>query len=328
VTLETKVRLLPFIFNSDISYKVELGNEYARFYYGDSVLLDGSTEVWIETPYQRDDLWQIQYLQIGDVMWLVHKGYAPRKLSRVSPTEFSLDVIDFRHGPFLLRNDLVDPVNPSTTTLACSATGAGASGVLSATSNIFQPGHAGALFKLTHTKTTSISKGSLGAVGTLCDPIDVKGTWTFNTHGTWTGTVVVERNDNGAGWDQFRTYPGANDRNVQLAKTENDDNIQYRARVSEYTSGTIKGDITVDDGTRQGIVKVLAFINPFDVSVEVYSELESTAATVRWCEGAWSDVRGWPSAITFLNGRCYYAGAGRPAEDSEYTTSNYPVLRL
>lgn len=43
-------------------------------------------------------------------------------------------------------------------------------------------------------------------------------------------------------------------------------------------------------------------------TVDVVSALDSTAATSNWAEGAWSDHRGWPRAITFYNGRLCFGG--------------------
>jgi len=117
-------RLIPFIYSSEIAYEVELGNQYMRFFYDGAVLLDDDyNEVWIETPYVTADLPQLQYKQVGDVMWITHPSYAQRKLTRTSATSFSLDIIPYTNGPFRLRNDLIDPLRPSTITMASNVTG-------------------------------------------------------------------------------------------------------------------------------------------------------------------------------------------------------------
>lgn len=60
------------------------------------------------TPYQEDDLLELQIRQVADVMWLVHKNYQPRKLTRTSTTTFDLSVITVNDGPFKKRNDLAN----------------------------------------------------------------------------------------------------------------------------------------------------------------------------------------------------------------------------
>ena len=58
------------------------------------------------TPYQEADLLELQIRQIADVMWIVHKNYQPRKLSRTTATSFDLSAIVINDGPFKKRNDL------------------------------------------------------------------------------------------------------------------------------------------------------------------------------------------------------------------------------
>ncbi|KKL81516.1 hypothetical protein LCGC14_1993990, partial [marine sediment metagenome] len=53
---------------------------------------------------------------------------------------------------------------------------------------------------------TSSVNGTAAAVGVIGVPLDIKGTFNFNTHGNWGGTVALERNENDAGWEPFRTY--------------------------------------------------------------------------------------------------------------------------
>ena len=80
-----KVRLIPFIYSATISYDLEFGSEYIRVFFNDEVITT------ITSPYLTADLFQLDYKQIGDVMWLVHPSYPQYKLSRTSATTFSLD---------------------------------------------------------------------------------------------------------------------------------------------------------------------------------------------------------------------------------------------
>jgi len=316
------IRVIPFIYSSSIAYVIELGDRYARFYY-DGAILDDGGDVWISTPYVSAHLLQLKIYQIADVLWILHPSYAPRKLSRTAVKTFVLAEIDFRKGPFLTRNDLIDPVNPSTVTLASNVTAVGGSGMLEASANIFLPGHKGALFKLIHARETTVIEQDGSGTSSA---ITVMGTFTFNTHGRWSGTIKLQRNENEAGWEDHRVYKGSNDRNVQLSATEEAENVQYRIYID--ATGDPKADIIIEDILKEGIVKVNAFVNAYKVSITVYSELESTDATKRWAEGAWSESRGYPGAITFYNDRCVYGGATISLTDDEFSASQYPSLRL
>ncbi len=58
----------------------------------------------IPTPYIVDDLFEIQYAQNADVMYLVHRGYAPRKLTRTSDTNWTLPTFPRTNDPFTNGN--------------------------------------------------------------------------------------------------------------------------------------------------------------------------------------------------------------------------------
>lgn len=321
----TTVRLIPFIYSASVVYIVEMGNLYFRLFYGDSVLLDESSNpVVVDTPYETADLFQIQYKQIGDVVWLVHPNYAPRKLQRVSPYSFTLTEIDFRKGPFLTRNDLLDPDNPSTTTLQCTVTQPGQYGSLIASTAIFLPEHVGALFKLVHAKSTIIS--TLSGAGTST-AITAKGTVSLITRGSWTGTLRIQRNQGGIGWDTYREYRSSTgaEQNISASFTEDDDNVQFRL-YSADGSASLRAELTVNDYLQEGIVKVIGVGDSYNTVVEVYAEIASTTATRRWAEGAWSAVRGYPAAITFFEDRACYAGAASGSAADSTQIADYPNL--
>jgi hypothetical protein len=68
-----------------------------------------------------------------------------------------------------------------------------------------------------------------------------------------------------------------------------------------------------------GVVKITAFTSQTVVTGDVQAEPTGVAgalgtgpaATLVWAEGAFSDVRGWPSAVTFHEGRLVYGGPGQ-----------------
>lgn len=124
------IRMVPFIFSSTTAYTCEFGNLYIRFYIDGAQLTSGGDAVEVVTTYLTADLPQLQFEQIGDVMWIVHPSYAPAKLTRTSVTAFSLDTITFDKGPFLVRNDIEnnDDVTITPTGLDINAITTGAAG--------------------------------------------------------------------------------------------------------------------------------------------------------------------------------------------------------
>lgn len=320
---EAVARVIEFIYSASVAYKIEMVNGYFRFFYDDAVLLDeDSAEVVIDMPYTEADLFEIQSAQIGDIMWMVHPSNAQQKLSRTDPYTFSLDEIDFRKGPFLLRNDLLDLTNLNPSTMTCSTITAGQIGTLVSTGTIFQPGHKGALFKLTHPReNTIIEQSGQGESGALPG----KGTFTVVSRGTWTGTFYVQRKEQNADWENFRSYKGNANRNVIESWKEEEDNVQFRVNAPSMDA-PFRAEISIQSGNDYGIVKVLGVGDANNAVIEVYKTLQSTDATKRWAEGAWSDVRGYPSAITFFENRCLYAGATTGSESDTTQEKDYPSL--
>ena len=93
----SKVRIIPFSFNTEQTYIIELGNKYARFIKdgGQIINEDESLPVEIETPYKEDDLFNIKFAQNADVLTLCHGDYEPAELSRNSHYDWKLEKISF-----------------------------------------------------------------------------------------------------------------------------------------------------------------------------------------------------------------------------------------
>ena len=97
------VRLIPFSFNTEQTYIVELGHKYARFIKDAGQILDSDDEstntsslpVEIETDYDSGDLFNIKYAQNADVLTMCHCNYPPVELSRLSHYDWQLETIDF-----------------------------------------------------------------------------------------------------------------------------------------------------------------------------------------------------------------------------------------
>lgn len=90
------VRLIPFSFNTEQTYIIELGDKYARFIKNSAQILNDNSPVEIITPFSKDDLFNIKYAQNADVLTLCNNNYSPYELSRQSHTIWDLQAIDFK----------------------------------------------------------------------------------------------------------------------------------------------------------------------------------------------------------------------------------------
>lgn len=311
-----KARMVSFQYSDTISYQVEFGNLYCRFYYDGAILLDPADPVEVVTPYLEANLYELQFKQSADTMWITHPEYAPRKLTRTSAIAFSLDTITFTKGPFLERNDLAEDDD---VTMASSVVAAAATGTLTASAATFttgSSGHVGALFKLTHPKDAAniaetLTKSSASGTST---GIAVKGTFKFSVQGEWAGTAKIQRNEDSAGWEDYRTftsYSKSISRTVQWSGKEEADNVIFRIYLNETGGGTATAELTSDESTRDGIVRIDSATSTTVANITVLVALDSAATndtTKRWYEGAWSPVNGYPATFTFFEERGVYAG--------------------
>jgi hypothetical protein len=103
------VRLIPFIFSADQAYCLELGNNYIRVYaYGARV---GTVEV--VTPWEGNEVDELQFYQSADQMWLAHPDHALQVLTRLAHTSWTLEEYLLEDGPYLDINTSITKLTPA-----------------------------------------------------------------------------------------------------------------------------------------------------------------------------------------------------------------------
>ena len=83
-------RVIPFNVARDESYILEVGHLYIRVYTANAQVVSGGSPVEIVTPWTETDIWDIHFAQANDVMYMVHDGFNPRKLTHTSATSWAL----------------------------------------------------------------------------------------------------------------------------------------------------------------------------------------------------------------------------------------------
>ncbi len=82
-----------------------------------SIYSSGSTTYQLTTIFTEDELADIKYVQVNDVIWITHPNHAPQKLVRTSANEWTIADFDFKGGPFLDENtDTSIEIDPTSTT--------------------------------------------------------------------------------------------------------------------------------------------------------------------------------------------------------------------
>lgn len=95
-----EVRLIPFEFSTEQAYVLEFTDKNIRIYKDGGIVVDADDRpVEIDSPYLATDLKNIRFTQSADVMYFVHPEVQPYKLSRLSHTEWKMELIPFLSPP-------------------------------------------------------------------------------------------------------------------------------------------------------------------------------------------------------------------------------------
>jgi hypothetical protein len=110
------VRLIQFVFSRTDSYVIEMGVGYFRFYADGAVVVStGTTPYEVAHTYTASQLFDVQFCQLNDVIYLAHPDHPPRKLTRLASNSWTLTDFEFKGGPFLPDNTTAITITPSAT---------------------------------------------------------------------------------------------------------------------------------------------------------------------------------------------------------------------
>jgi hypothetical protein len=192
---------------------------------------------------------------------------------------------------------------------------------MTASAPLFQAGHVGSFWQITHRRDTSFAQIVSAEPTIAADTsatIRVSGHWDVYSYGTWSATLYLEKKVSGD-WEVLRSWSSRKDRNI-IASGEEADEVEMRLRVSAGTSEAATGAavprfvLEASDARVNGLVKITAVgtLNSdgkaTTATVDVLTTLHSTDATSLWTEGAWSGVNGYPRAVALHGGRAWFGG--------------------
>jgi hypothetical protein len=283
------------------NFWIRLSNDKLHTSYVDSIAIEGAGVMTLETPWTENDLPEIRYSQSADVVFLAHGSYQQRRIERYDDGSWSIVLYEADAGPFRLMNTTAITITPSA--LSGDVT-------LTASKPIFSVEHVGALFRLSSTGQT-VQKTITGAAQ-WSDPIAVTGIGgerriSIIITGTWSATISLQYSVAAPGawvtaesWtsNQSRTYSDDLDGEI----------IYYRIGSTAYASGTANATLSIASGSLTGTARITNYSSATSVTARVLDSFGQTTATADWWEGAWSDKRGWPSAVGIYEGRMWWFG--------------------
>ena len=293
---ELEIRIEPFIFSDDEQYIFCFKNNSLDIFFinpttGEVDTTPVSLSGFSNCPWTTAKLKEITMASSGDVTIICHETFPPRLIRRTGLKTFVSEVFEFEDN----GND-DSPTHPyykfqkGGVTLDPAAT-SGTGITVVASSDYFVSGHVGSYLLIGNTpceiKTyVSATEVTVDITGTILrrlapDSIEVfAGTGavqvTMPLHGMAVGDSFVI--------DRVGALGGLNATHMEGTKTVSK---VIDLNTFEYTAGSNASSSAIGGGS---------------------VEISSAAATPEWYEQSYSAVRGYPAAVTFHEGRLWFAG--------------------
>ncbi len=288
-----------------------------------------------DVPYLAEELRELQFAQLNDVIIVAHPNHHPRQILRFAQDDWQTEEFPFDAYPQLETN--VEDGNGIEIFNGDGEYGVGSSVRLTSLNEVFQPGHIGSIFEFAQERSeeetsvelelspsqaneqATVTVGRTLLLGDesrvinnaqISQPLRVEGVFLLQTFGTWTADIFVHRRRLGDDlWEDYLSFTGSDDRNLNEEFTLND---SYEIRVvvggvENSISGRVI--ISVTDPFLRGRVRVTSSVEEDDSIVfgRVVTPVVGGFVTL-WSEPAFSGHRGYPRGITFHNQRLWFGG--------------------
>lgn len=312
--LDTGTHSLAFTPNSHIFLQIESTDARDKKLTG--VSIEAAGPVQIPTPWDQADLGNVRYDQSKDVLYNATYGFQQYKIERrgVRPGARGWSLVLYRsdNGPFQQVPGIEANFTPSVYY---------GNGTLGSDRPYFQREHVGALFRLF--SSGQFNQAVLGAQNAFTTPVRVVGVGTASRNyawtitGTWVGTLTLQRSFDGpdSGFVDITTVTNNGTMTSSTGGTGGTpplDNAICWERVGfkggQYTSGAATVVSNYPGGGGYGICRVTGWNTPQLVAIEVLLPFSTLSATTDWVESDWSAVVGYPSTVSFAEGRLGFAG--------------------
>lgn len=248
--------------------------------------------VEVTTTYATADLNDLQVAQSADTLYIAHKDYPLRKVQRTSDTAWTITDVDFRKGPF--RDINTDEDNVITVAAYTPTVGVNSYGTygpndtltLTAVEDTWTADNVGCFWRLWEPgKTTGVTQPTGG--GSIANgqnyTTDKKVYGIANLNGT-------------AAWNNAWRIPNHESGTVRVS---NADSTNYFDAVFLHDSSCV--------------LEITAYVDAKTVRARVIDnhvpKSVIATGTSYWEEGAWSDRRGYPRALTFFEQRLWLGGS-------------------
>lgn len=340
---------IDFIFNKNQTYAIEAGDKYFRFYANGGRVMNGSVPYEIATPYAAADVRDLKFIQISDIMYIVHQNYPVQKLRRAAETNWTLTPVTYIDGPYADINK-TDTVISWTNTFKPAGVGVHANAWDSDNNTKFEQGVTTYDFTYTFSGTNEFAvngymiyfRGNMEDGAFTKSQADCPRAWIFQGQKAGSTTwVTLDQRSSEADWlpGQSRVYEFANINEVKyhvyklsVTETNGSDGLDVWeislkmmnisggfsfSSVNGINSG--QGFKSTDVGRNvrfQGAdgywryVKITSVTNSTTIVGNFYGLwFHEVSNTTKWRLAAFSPTSGYPGAISLFEERLALAGS-------------------
>ena len=250
----------------------------------------------VTSPYQEEHLYELQFEQVQDVVYIAHASYPIKKLVRYADDDWRLESVSFEgeydYPPLTPRNF------DETKTIAIGAgyDTKGSSVTLTASVSMFTENQVGDTLMIGHVRDETTIRHVVTATGPSSS-IYVLGDWSFQTVGTGTFKVTLEESIDNATWINRRQYDIKGTENNALVTSSEQTPKYFRINITDYThpGGTVI--LEVSDALVPGLVRITGYTSGTVLTAKVIEPFHSGDATYRWAEQFFSARRGYARAV-------------------------------
>ena len=176
--------------------------------------------------------------------------------------------------------------------------------------DLFQPGHVGALFSVTHTVENPCQQGTLGYDG-VSKVLQTGSDFQLILSGSWTGQIVLEKStDLGITWETYRTFSRQDGEDpILIQDVLEDTGGLYYIRLRGLNITAEAGyELSAQSFVQEGIVRVTGYVNARQAEVSVEQPFGSADWTSKWAAGSFCDKNGFPACVFFYQDRLGFGG--------------------
>lgn len=317
------------------NFHIELSSRRIPAVLVEEISVEAAGPVELPSPWLEEEQNLLRYVQSADVVFIACDGVIQHRIERRGdrPNARGWSIVEYltEDGPFRAPN--LGPVTIAASGLTGDVT-------LTSSAHLFKEGHVGALWQIT--STGQIVEVSITAQNTFSDSIRVTGVGASRLFGivvtgTFSATWTIQQSIGEEG--NWQDVSSASTTTSGSYNDELDNQIVYYrigVKTGNFTSGQVDCQLSYSFGETVGVVRITGFTNNQSVTAAVLIALGGTLATDQWAEGAWSQVRGFPSATALHEGRLIWAGKDRvwgsvsdafDSFDAETEGDSGPLLR-